>query len=53
MSPRTTWLANAPGVDETDVSIDSGTVKWGHEAQIGYFAQDHKGSIQKGMTASD
>src|SRR5665213_2311995 len=29
-------LANAPGVDETDVSIDSGMVKWGHEAQIGY-----------------
>ena len=28
-------------------------VKWGHEAQIGYFAQDHKGSIQKGMTAAD
>ena len=21
--------------------------------QIGYFAQDHKGSIEKGMTASD
>jgi ATPase subunit of ABC transporter with duplicated ATPase domains len=33
-------LANAPGASETDVSIDSGTVKWGHEAQIGYFAQD-------------
>ena len=46
-------LANAPGVDEKDVSIDSGVVKWGHEAQIGYFAQDHKGSIQKGMTAAD
>ncbi len=46
-------LANGPGVEEKDVSIDSGTVKWGHEAQIGYFAQDHKGSIQKGMTASD
>ena len=46
-------LANGPGVEETDVSIDSGKVKWGHEAQIGYFAQDHKGSIQLGMTASD
>jgi ATPase subunit of ABC transporter with duplicated ATPase domains len=46
-------LANGPGVDETDVSIDSGMVKWGHEVQIGYFAQDHKGSIQLGMTASD
>ncbi len=46
-------LANGPGVDETDVSIDSGTVKWGHEVNIGYFAQDHKGSIQLGMTAAD
>ena len=46
-------LANAPGVDETDVSIDSGVVKWGHEAQIGYFAQDMKASIQMGMTVND
>ncbi|MEO6802485.1 MAG: ATP-binding cassette domain-containing protein, partial [Granulicella sp.] len=46
-------LANGPGIDETDVSIDSGNVKWGHEVSIGYFAQDHKGSIQLGMTASD
>jgi ATPase subunit of ABC transporter with duplicated ATPase domains len=46
-------LANAPGVDEKDVSIDSGVVKWGHEAQIGYFAQDMKASIQMGMTVND
>ncbi|MEO6923620.1 MAG: ABC-F family ATP-binding cassette domain-containing protein [Bryocella sp.] len=46
-------LANGPGVEEKDVSIDSGKVKWGHEVQIGYFAQDHKGSIQLGMTAQD
>ncbi len=51
-------LANGPGIDEIGfddkaTAIDSGTVKWGHEAQIGYFAQDHKGSIQLGMTASD
>ncbi len=46
-------LANGPGVEERDVSIDSGTVKWGHEVQIGYFAQDHQGSIRRGMTASD
>jgi ATPase subunit of ABC transporter with duplicated ATPase domains len=46
-------LANA-GLDESDpTALDSGTVKWGHEAQIGYFAQDHKGSIQLGMTAAD
>ncbi len=46
-------LANA-GLDESDASaIDSGTVKWGHEAQIGYFAQDHTASIPKGATAAD
>ena len=46
-------LANAPGIEEKDVSIDSGVVKWGHEVSIGYFAQDHKGSIELGMTAQD
>jgi ATPase subunit of ABC transporter with duplicated ATPase domains len=46
-------LANAPGVDEADVSIDSGAVKWGHEAQIGYFAQDFMSSIQPGITIND
>jgi ATPase subunit of ABC transporter with duplicated ATPase domains len=46
-------LANGPGVEETDVSIDSGTVKWGHEVQIGYFAQDHTGSIPKGTTTAE
>ena len=51
-------LANGPGLQDSEKadlrgSIDSGDVKWGHEAQIGYFAQDHKGSIQLGMTAQD
>lgn len=46
-------LANAPGVDDPDVSLDSGTVAWGHEAQIGYFAQDHRGSIRNGTTVAD
>jgi ATPase subunit of ABC transporter with duplicated ATPase domains len=51
-------LANGPGLQDSEkaaegVSIDSGTVKWGHEVQIGYFAQDHKNSIQLGMTAQD
>ena len=27
------------------------TVRWGHEVSVGYFAQDHTGAIQKGMTA--
>ncbi len=46
-------LANGPAVEETDVSIDSGEVKWGHEAQIGYFAQDHTASIPKGTTTAE
>jgi ATPase subunit of ABC transporter with duplicated ATPase domains len=46
-------FANGPGVDDKDVGIDSGVVTWGHEAQIGYFAQDHRSSIQNGMTISD
>lgn len=46
-------LANGPGVEETDVSVDAGEVKWGHEAQIGYFAQDHTASIPKGTTAAE
>jgi ATPase subunit of ABC transporter with duplicated ATPase domains len=28
-----------------------GSVRWGHEVSIGYFAQDHTGAIEKGMTA--
>jgi ATPase subunit of ABC transporter with duplicated ATPase domains len=28
-------------------------VKWGHEAQIGYFPQDVSNVIEKGMTVSD
>ncbi len=46
-------LANGPGVDDPDVGIDSGTVTWGHEVQIGYFAQDHRASIRNGTTVSD
>jgi ATPase subunit of ABC transporter with duplicated ATPase domains len=46
-------LANA-GLDESDKSaIDSGSVKWGHEVSIGYFAQDHSASIPKGTTAAE
>ena len=30
--------------------VDSGKVIWGHEASIGYFAQDHRSLIEGGMT---
>lgn len=38
---------------EKDFERTGGVVKWGHEAQIGYFAQDHTGGIQKGTTVSE
>ena len=47
-------LAGAPNVDESDAdAIDDGTVKWGHEVNIGYFAQDHTASIPRGTTAAE
>jgi ATPase subunit of ABC transporter with duplicated ATPase domains len=40
-------------VAEPGFELNGGTVKWGHEAQIGYFPQDHTGSIPKGTTVSE
>jgi ATPase subunit of ABC transporter with duplicated ATPase domains len=44
-------LAEADGADVSVTEIDGGKVRWGHETSIGYFPQDHTGTIQKGMTA--
>ena len=47
-------IRNATGyIDHTEREfvIDSGTVVWGHEVAVGYFAQDHTDSIVKGTTA--
>jgi ATPase subunit of ABC transporter with duplicated ATPase domains len=46
-------LANAPGVDDPDTGLDSGIVNWGHEVQVGYFAQDHRSSIRNGTTVEE
>ena len=52
-------LANSPTTPEAELRqtsgyegafVDAGKVAWGHEAQVGYFAQDHKALIQPGMT---
>ena len=52
-------LANSPTVPEAELRqtsgydgafLDHGKVVWGHEAGVGYFAQDHKQLIQPGMT---
>ena len=32
---------------------DAGTVTWGHEAQVGYLAQDHREGIARGTTVAD
>jgi ATPase subunit of ABC transporter with duplicated ATPase domains len=46
-------LANDPDYAEKDFVLNAGTVKWGHEAQIGYFPQDHAGVIAPGMTVNE
>ena len=44
-------LSDTPNLPPSPGDIDAGSVKWGHEVSIGYFAQDHTGVIRKGMTA--
>ena len=49
-------IRNAPGfIDDVDKSfpVDGGTVAWGHNVAVGYFAQDHADSIVKGTTVID
>jgi ATPase subunit of ABC transporter with duplicated ATPase domains len=52
-------LANSPTVPESELRktsggydgafLDAGKVIWGHEAAVGYFAQDHKALIEPGI----
>jgi ATPase subunit of ABC transporter with duplicated ATPase domains len=44
-------IADSPNLAPSPADIDSGAVRWGHEVSIGYFAQDHSGAIEKGLTA--
>jgi len=53
-------LANSPTTPVSELRktsgydgafVDSGKVIWGHEAAIGYFAQDHRSLIENGTTA--
>src|SRR5438477_1321881 len=52
-------LANSPTVPEAELRktsgydgpwLTGGKTIWGHEAAVGYFAQDHKALIEPGMT---
>jgi ATPase subunit of ABC transporter with duplicated ATPase domains len=44
-------LSDAPNLPASPGDIDAGSLRWGHEVSVGYFAQDHTGVIKKGMTA--
>jgi len=46
-------LGSAPTISSEGLRIDSGEITWGHEVQIGYFAQDHRQSIADGFTTLD
>ena len=49
-------IRNATGyIDAADQKfpLDAGKVTWGHEVTVGYFAQDSKDSIPKGVTIID
>src|SRR3954470_2779351 len=46
-------MANAPGANDEPFAMDRGSVEWGHEVSVGYFAQDHRATIQPGMTILD
>lgn len=47
-------IRNAPDfVEDADrhFPLDSGTVRWGHEVSVGYFAQDQSDTVDKTTTA--
>jgi ATPase subunit of ABC transporter with duplicated ATPase domains len=46
-------LANYPGLADPQFTLDSGTVFWGHEAQVGYFPQDVGATIEHGLTVAE
>jgi len=46
-------LADSPNLPSAPSDRDAGSVRWGHEVSVGYFAQDHTGAIEKGWTAVD
>ncbi len=46
-------LTGVPDTQDNDFPRSEGEAKWGHEAQIGYFAQDHTAAIPKGTTVAE
>ena len=48
-----TLLSADPEISEETEKPDAGMIRWGHNARVGYFAQDHTASIKPGMTAEE
>ncbi len=46
-------LQNYPGLADSGFTLDSGSVFWGHEAQVGYFPQDVGSTIEHGLTVAE
>jgi len=49
-------IRNSPGlIDESDrhFGVDGGTVRWGHEVSVGYFAQEHELDKESKTTVID
>ena len=46
-------LAETPNLDPAPADRDDGTLRWGHEVNIGYVPQDHTGLIAPGLTVVD
>ena len=46
-------LSNYPGLADKEFTLDSGSVFWGHEAQVGYFPQDVGSTIEHGLTVAE
>ena len=46
-------LADAPGRTAQPGDIDAGSVRWGHEVSIGYFAQDHADDFAQDLSLTE
>jgi ATPase subunit of ABC transporter with duplicated ATPase domains len=46
-------LNNYEGLADKEFTLDSGSVSWGHAAQVGYFPQDVGATIQPGLTVAE
>jgi ATPase subunit of ABC transporter with duplicated ATPase domains len=46
-------LNNYEGLADPEFTLDTGSVSWGHAAQVGYFPQDVGATIKPGLTVAE